>query len=164
MGWDGDRPGVDQLAEQPGDEPEAVAHADLPPALPAEHRRAVEEGDLTHLGLDAGVEPGLGAGDHDRQRIVLRERGDDVDQTLREVDLDRFEHRGEEVGLVGELVVQGTARDTGGLGDALGADLGVAVLGEQLAGRGDEGGAGGGRAVGLGAPGHRHVDIHAVGM
>ncbi len=99
-----------------------------------------------------------------RQRIVLRQRRDDVDQPLREVDLDRLEHRGEQVGLVGELVVQGTAGDAGGLGDALGADLGVAVLGEQLAGRGDEGGAGGGRAVGLGAPGHRHVDIHAVGM
>ena len=98
------------------------------------------------------------------QRIVLRQRRHDVDQALREVDLDRLEHRGEQVGLVGELVVQGAAGDAGGLGDLLGPDVGVAVLGEQLAGGGDEGGAGGGRAVGLGAPGHGHLDIHAVGM
>ena len=84
-----------------------------------------------------------------------RHRRHDVDQALREIDLDRLEHRREEVGLVGELVVQGAAGDAGGLGDLLGADVGVAVLGEQPAGGGDERGAGGGRAVGLGAAGHR---------
>ena len=83
IGWAGIAPGLDQLAEQPGDEPEAVAHPDLPPALPAEHGRAVEQGDAAHLGLDAGVEPGLGAGGQHGQRIVLRHRGDDVDQALR---------------------------------------------------------------------------------
>ncbi len=56
------------------------------------------------------------------QRIVGR-RGDGVDQSAGEVDLDRLDHRREQVGLVGELVVERAARDTGGVGDALGADL-----------------------------------------
>ena len=94
----------------------------------------------------------------------VRQRRHDVDQALREVDLDRLEHRREQVGLVGELVVEGAAGDAGGLGDPFGPDVGVAVLGEQPAGGGDEGGPGGGRAIGLGAPGHGHLDIHAVGM
>ncbi len=110
-----------------------MAHADLPPALPAEHGRAVEEHDAADLGLDAGVEPGIGAGDEQGERIVSRGRGT-ASTAGGQVELDRLQHGGEQVGLVGELVVQGAAGDAGGLGDALGADVGVAVLGEQPAG------------------------------
>ena len=140
-----------------------MAHADLPPALPTEDRGAVEEHDAPHLGLAAGVEPGVGAGDERRERIVGR-RDDGVDQSAGEVDLDGLDHRGEQVGLVGELVVEGAARDTGGVGDALGADLRVPVLGEQRPGGGDQRGTGGGGPIGLATPSHDHVDIRAAGM
>ena len=94
----------------------------------------------------------------------LTDAGDDLDQPSGEVDLDRLEHRGEQFGLVAELVIERASCDAGGECHAFGADLGVAVLGEQGTRRGDERGPGGGSAVGLRTSDRRHVDIHAVCM
>ena len=52
---------------------------------------------------------------------------------------DGLEDGGEQLGLVRELVVQRTAADPGLAGDALGADGGVAMLGEESASGLDEG-------------------------
>ena len=49
------------------------------------------------------------------------------------------------------------ARHAGGADDLLGADVGVAALGEQLPGGGDQRAAGRGRALGLGAGGLAYI-------
>ena len=133
-----------------GHQAEAVAHADLPPPLPAEDGRTVEQDDAAHLGFGAARRA------RRRHRRPADPSGpsvgdgvDDVDQMGGQVDLDGFQHGREQLGLVGELVVQRPAGDAGGLGDAFGADLGVAVLGEQCAAAATSAAAGGGGAVGL---------------
>src|SRR5205823_6265948 len=56
-----DLPGLDRRLQGGLDEAEAEAQADLPPALPAEHRGRVEQRDALHRGVLTGVEEGLGA-------------------------------------------------------------------------------------------------------
>ena len=60
-GWRRDRARVHRRAERGLDQAEAVVGGDLAPALPAEHRRGVEQHDALDLGLEAGVEEHLGA-------------------------------------------------------------------------------------------------------
>ncbi len=153
--------GLHQLGEKAGDEAQPVALAYRAPTLPAEYSRTIQEHDLANLGPGAGVEPGVDTGDQSGQRIVTGDAGDDVDQVGGEVDLDRLQHGSEQLGLVAELVVQRSPGHTGCLRDTFGADLCVAMFGEQLARCGDEGLSGRGRAVGLGSSGRCHVDIHA---
>ncbi len=112
------------------DHPHAVARADLPPAGEAQHRRRVEQPDLMDLRLDTGVEPGAGAKAHDGDRIseagVFDGRADPPDH----VDFDRLEDRGEQFGLVGEMMIERPPADAGGPHDLLGPNAGIAARGE----------------------------------
>ena len=56
-----------------------------------------------------------------------------------ELDLDLLVDRLEELALAVEVVVEGAAGDAGGADDLLGADAGVAALGEERPGGGDQG-------------------------
>jgi hypothetical protein len=63
--------------------------------------------------------------------------------------LDLFEDRPEEILLAAEVVVERALGHAGSSHDLVGGRLGEALLAEELAGRGDEGGAG---DVALGDP------------
>ena len=116
-------------------------------------------------GIGAGIEPGVGAGGQEIERLPTSSghRVDNLDQSCRDVDLDRFQHRGEEVGLVGELVIQGTSADTRGERDLFSADFAIAVLGEQSPRRADERSSGRCRTRSL-SPSFRFVDFHTICM
>ena len=72
-------------------------------------------------------------------------------EPLGDLRLDLLEDRGEQVLLAGELVVERAAGHPGGPGDLVGADRGVALLGEQRTRGGDERRSGRSPSVGLGA-------------
>ena len=79
-------------------------------------------------------------------------------RALGHLGLDLLEDRREQLALVGELVVERAARDAGRAHDLLGADAGVAALGEQRPGGGHERGAGGLGSLGVLVS----LDIHTV--
>ena len=90
---------------------------------------------------------------------------DGVDQPGGEIDLDRLEHGGEQLGLVGELVVERAAGDAGGLGDR------VRCRPRRSRARRTAGGAAAMSAARVAAVrsawrrgGHSHLDIRAVSM
>jgi len=129
---------VDAVLEEGGDEPHGVAQADLAPPVPPQHRWAIEHNDALQIRLSAGVEPGAGAGQEHPGGVggvKARHGGDDP---LGDLGFDLIEDRGEQAGLVGELVVKGAAGHACLLGDALGAHLGEAFGAEQAPGRGDQ--------------------------
>ena len=104
------------------DQAEPVAHADLAPAPPAEHRGAVEQHDALDLGLGARLEPA------ERRPTRSTASGSVAPEAtaarggaLGHLGLDLLEDRGEELPLVGELVVERAARDAGRAHDLLGA-------------------------------------------
>ena len=73
---------------------------------------------------------------------------------LGDLGFDLVEDRGEQAGLVGELVVEGAAGHAWLFGHALGAHFGEALGAEQAPGRGDQRGPGLRRPLALGpAPG-----------
>ena len=137
-----------------------MAHADLAPALPAQHRGCVQQHDPLHLGLGAGVQPGARAGAQPLDRVGRAGRRHHFADAHADVLLDRLEHGGEQLGLVGELVVQGAARHARRAHDRLGAHAAEPVLGEQGPRGVDQRGARGGGAVELGAA----VDVHTDSM
>ena len=114
--------GVHGLLQLVLDEAERVAHADLAPGLPAEHRRAVEQHDALDLGLAAGLEPAERADAQHGERIGRAGGHRGARGALGHLGLDLLEDGGEELALVGELVVEGPARHAGRAHDLLGAD------------------------------------------
>jgi hypothetical protein len=129
------------------DQAESVAGSDLAPLLPTEHRRGVEEDDPLDLRFEAGVEEHLGA------RVQRLERagagGHGSHQPGRELGLDLLVGGAQEAALVLEVVVEGAAGDAGSADDLLGADRGIATLGEQVPSGGDQRFPGGLRARSL---------------
>ncbi len=147
-GWGSIKPASIDASHGAFDEPEAVAHADLAPQLPAEHRGRVEQRDALHRGVFAGVEEGLRAGVQHLQRIarrLVRQLGDPLEQGLLDVFVDGLE----ELALALEVVIKRPPRDTRRAHDLLRPDGRVATLGEQSAGGGDERRARRLRALGL---------------
>ena len=136
-GWGCEAPGVDRLLQLVLDEAEGVAHADLAPGRPAEDRRAVEQHDALDLGLAARLEPAEGADAQHGERIAGARGDGGPGGALGHLGLDLLEDRGEQLALVGELVVERAARDAGRAHDLLGADAGVPALGEERPGGGD---------------------------
>ena len=100
----GDLAGLDRRADDGFDHAESVALGDLAPALPAEHRRTVDQHDALHLRRAAGLEeephPGTQLGE--RAGEVAERCGDAFGQLL----LDLFVDGEEQVLLAGELVVE----------------------------------------------------------
>ena len=70
-----DLAGLDRRLQARFDQAEAVGGGDLAPAVPAEHRGPVVEGDLLQLRLGAVVEEALDPGPHRLQRAAARSRG-----------------------------------------------------------------------------------------
>ena len=136
--------------------------ADLPPAVPAQHRGPVEEDDLLHLRNRAGLQEHLRPGPH----RVKRRRGAGFQSpggdALGELYLDLHVDRLEQLALALEVVVEGAAGDARGTDDLLGADPRVAAHGEQRPRGGDQGAPGRLRALGLGAAGYRLAGIHVI--
>ena len=122
-------------AGSPRSGPGAVLGSDLAPAIPAEDRGAVEQGDLLHLALGASAEEHLGSGPHRikrrRRAGVQRPAGD----SLGELGLDLLVDRLEELALAAEVVVERAPGDTGGTDDLLGADAGESDARRRAAGR-----------------------------
>ena len=138
------------MREQRLHQTHVVPVADLGPALPAQHRRGIEQDDPVHLGFGARIEPGARAEPHHRDRVgILRLRGRRGDPH-RHLRLDRLEDSGEQLGLVGEVVIQRAAGQPGRPNDLFGADIGEAARGEQRPRGGHQGVARGGRPLGLG--------------
>jgi hypothetical protein len=143
----------DELAEGGLDEAQAVLEAHVAPAFPAQDAGGVDEQDALDVGPGAGVEPGVDA-PLEQQVGVGQQLGvgaDPLDHQLDGLGLDLVDHGGEQLGLVGELVVERAPGHAGRLDDGLGAHRREAVDGEQLPGRADESGPGGSRSLGLGA-------------
>src|SRR4029453_12779910 len=112
------------------DEAVPVALLDLLPRLPAENGRALEENDLLHRGIDAGVEIGAGPAPELIEGVGAREcfLGD----VFGDLVLELLEDGAEQVVLGREVVVERPACDSRSLDD-LGRRRGrVAALGEQL--------------------------------
>ena len=145
-----DLPRLDRRRQAGFDQAEPVGGADLAPAVPAEHRRGVVEGDLAQLGLGALVEEGLDPGLHRLDRAVQVGVEDDVGDPFGRLRLEPFVDRLQELGLAAEVVVERTAGDAGLAHDLLGRDSVVAPLGEEPAGSGDQRVASRLRALGLG--------------
>jgi len=155
----GDRAGLDRRLQGRLDQAEAVLGGDLPPAVPAEHRGPVEQDDPLRLRLRGRLQEHLRTGPHRIERRggprVERAGGD----PLRELDLDPLVDGLEKVALAAEMVVERAAGDAGRADDLLGADGGVAALGEERSRRFDQRIARRLRALGLGS-----FDIHTVCM
>jgi hypothetical protein len=115
-----------------------VVQADRTPPLPPEDRRSVDQHDALEIGLGAGVEERVGAGEQQSDRVVGIEPGDGGGHPRRDLGLDLVEHGREQIGLVDELGVERATRDPGLARDAPGADRGIAVLGEEPTGHGHE--------------------------
>ena len=147
----GDLSGLDRGRQHALRQPHPVAPADLTPALPAEHRRRVDEHDLGDLRIDRRVEHHLEPDLQRRQRGRHPAAGDLTGDHVQKILLDGLEDRREEALLAIEVVVQRAARDARGADDLLGADRGVAALREQRARGADERGARRLAPLGLGA-------------
>ena len=142
-----DRARVHRRLQRHLHEPGPVALADLAPALPSEDGRGVEQRDLLHRRIDAGVEEGARS-QPQRLHGVGGGRSDGA-EVLRELRLQLLEDGDEEVLLAAEVVVERAAGHAGGADDLLGAHCAVAALGEELARCGDEGRTGRGGLLGL---------------
>ena len=117
------------------DDPEPVLHADLAPAVPAEHRGRVDEHDPLHRRRRALLQEQSGA---DAHRLQLRggvRRGDARHDRGDHIAFDVFVDGVEQARLVAELVIQRAPRDAGGVDDRLGRHGGESVGGEQPRGR-----------------------------
>ena len=117
-----DRPRLDRRPQGRLDQAEAVRGGDLAPAIPAQHRRPVEQDDPLRLRLGAGREEHLRAGPHRLQRRGRVGRQGARGDPLGQLDLDPLVDRLEELALAVEVVVEGAAGDAGGAHDLLGAD------------------------------------------
>src|SRR3954452_13593536 len=133
-----DLPRLDRGTQARLDQAEAVGVADLPPALPAEDRGGVVQGDLAQLRLLALLEESLDPRLHRRQGTVQIRVEDDAGDALGRFRLDPVVDRLEQARLVAVVVVEGTAGDAGRPHDLLGADVVVAALGEELPRRGEQ--------------------------
>ena len=124
----GDLAGLHRRGEHGLGQAHAVAPADLAPALPAEHRRRVDQArSAASSGVDGRGEHRVDADLQRRERAAPRLRGDACADRLQQFLLDRLEDGGEEAFLAVEVVVQRAARDAGGAHDLLGPDRRVAV-------------------------------------
>ena len=110
-----DRPPIDEL-QRDYTEPSEPAPPSAPP-LPPEHLQRSEQ-------RLPGILLGQGLGG----------------ESLRELAFDLLEDGAEQVRLAVEVVVEGSSGDAGGSDELLGADPGIAPLGEQAAGGGDQAG------------------------
>ena len=144
-----DRAFLDRRRDAGDDQSESVTLADLPPLLPTEHAGRVEGGDLAEVRLEHGVYQDLGSlcqGAEGIGRAGFVDPGcDALDQLL----FDTLENRGEQITLVGELVVERTAGHTGRLGQLAGSDSGVAALAEERRCGSDQSRPGCGASLGL---------------
>lgn len=98
----------DRLADQLVDEGDAVALLDFAQGLPAQHHRTVDEYHPLHGGLRCGFEKSVQTA-REPFPWVRAGRGSG-DGPQREVVFDVFEHGPKQLGLVLEVVVEGTAR------------------------------------------------------
>src|SRR5262249_36230196 len=104
--------------------------------LPAKHGGRVEQDDPLDLGLRAGVKEQPGTGAQRTHRVGLppgRAR-----DPLRDLRLDLFRDGGEQVGLVAELVIEGTAGPPGRPAAPLGPHVRNPARAEQRPGRGHQ--------------------------
>ena len=129
---------VDAVLEKGGDEPDGVAQADFPPPVPPQHRWAVEQDYALQIRFGAGVEPGIGAGQEHAGGVGWVEAGHGAGDPLGDLSFDFIEDGSEQVGFVGELVIEGAAGHACLSRDALGAHFGIAFGAEQTSGRGDQ--------------------------
>ena len=120
-------------------ETEPVALRDLVLHFGGEHRGSVEEHDAPHLRRRRRVEEGERAESQAVDRIVAPGRRDD--DRLRQIALDLFVDRGEEVFLRREVVVERAPGETRPLDDLLTTGARESPFAEQGPARGDEGGA-----------------------
>ena len=131
------------------DQPEPVAEPDLPPRLPTEHGGRLDQRDPLDLGLGARVEEGVEA----RRQHIERIRGAAAATCapIRSASsCSTCSYNGEEQrGLVPELVVERTARDSGAAAISGVPTAPYPALREQPAGRADRGGARGRGALDL---------------
>ena len=119
---------------------ERVAVLDLAPAVPAQHGWTVDEDDLLHVAVEAGVEEGVAGAEQAAPGVGLRiDAGADLHH---EALLDVLEDRLEQRALVLEVVVEGAAGHASLPDQLLGGRVRVAPLGEEAAGDGHEFGAG----------------------
>ena len=91
-----------------------------------------------------------GAGQEHAGGVGRVQGGHGADDSLGDLGFDLVEYGGEQVRLVGELMVEGTAGHARLTGDALSAHLGEALGTEQPPGRGDQRGPGLRRPLALG--------------
>ena len=125
----------------------AVRGVELAPAMPAQHRRGVDQIDAPDRGIEAGVEEAFAALDQRLQRIGGRFgiRVDGARNALRHL----LEHRLEEIALVIEVIVERAARHLGTPHDLLGCRGLVPLSREELARFLEQDGARGGQPFGL---------------
>ena len=140
-------PGAHARLERVAQQPERDPLVHLAPALPAEHRRRVEEHDPLHVLVQAGVEEGHAA----RLEVHLDPLlgGRSGPDARRQLALHVLVDSLEDVALALVVVVEGPARDVGGLHDLLDRDARVALAREQVARDADQLAARGLRLLGL---------------
>jgi hypothetical protein len=126
-----DLPGLDRRRQACFDQAEAIGGADLAPAIPAEHRGSVVQGNLPQLGLCALVEEGLDASPHRLQRALQVGAEDDPRDPLRRFRLELLVGGVEQPRLAAEVVVESATGDAGRAHDLLGGDVLVAALSEE---------------------------------
>ena len=99
-----------------------MVKADLTPSFPAQHRRAVDQHDALEVWLGARVKERIGTRQQHSGRIGWVMLAGRNNHPLRDVAFGRVEDSGEQLGLVGELVVQRTPTHVGLPRDPLSAD------------------------------------------
>ena len=126
-----DGSGLDRRLQPELHQAETVLVGQVPPRLPAEHGRGVEEDDPLDLGRCADVEEQPGTRAQRSHRVGRRLGSGRARDPLCDLRLDLFRHGGEQVGLVAELVVQGAASHPGSPDDLLRAHLRKTARAEQ---------------------------------
>ncbi len=129
---------VGRHAQHGLDRAECVTLIELVPQIPAEDRWAVEHDDALHLRVEALVQERVESDLEDPHRVRFAPGGGGLQHLRRELVLDLFEGRLEQVGLAREVMVERATTDGGLLQDLLGGGGGESLLREEAPGRGDE--------------------------
>jgi hypothetical protein len=140
--------GRGEPAQRQPEQPHPVAFVDRAPALPAEHRRRVDERHPPHRRIAHQVEPGPAARPQRGLGVLDAARG--RHEPLDPGRLDRLDDGLEQRRLAGEMVVERAPAQPGGAQDLVDRDVLVAALGEQAPRGAHQGRPGPGAALFLG--------------
>lgn len=159
-----DDAGGDGLANDLLDHGDAVAALDAALLLPAQDDRAVDEHDALDFRFQSCLDELVQAAGQPLPRVRAARRGGDSSRG--QIALDLFEHRVEQLGFVGEVVVERAAGTDAGRFDEM-SDAGVekSLVDEQPSARVDECAAGlvpPGPSIVLGAASSSHVAMLAT--